>query len=140
MSNLAIGDLARLSGVKVTTIRYYEGAGLMPAPPRTEGGRRAYTQAHARRLSFIRHARDLGFEMDDVRALLALSDDPNGPCSPVDDIAERRVAAVEAKIERLNALRDELVRLTKACQGGRIGDCHIIETLADHGLCSGDHQ
>ena len=75
--DLSIGELSRRAGVKVTTIRFYEGAGLMPKPPRSEGDRRLYDDGHVRRLSFIRHARELGFEMDDLRTLLEISDSPD---------------------------------------------------------------
>ena len=70
----AIGDLARQTGTKVETIRWYERDGIMPEPVRTAGGHRLYTQAHLDRLAFIRHARELGFALDDVRGLLRLAD------------------------------------------------------------------
>ena len=85
----AIGDLARHTGTKVETIRWYERDGTMPPPARTEGGHRAYTRAHLDRLAFIRHARELGFRLDDVRTLLQLSDDPDRPCADADLIARQ---------------------------------------------------
>lgn len=74
--NGGIGELSRRTGVKVTTIRFYEGVGLMPEPPRSEGNRRIYGEAHEQRLAFLRHARDLGFETADLRTLLDLADRP----------------------------------------------------------------
>ncbi|WP_425514850.1 MerR family transcriptional regulator [Ancylobacter lacus] len=131
----AIGDAARISGVKVPTIRYYEQIGLLPAPPRTEGGRRAYSDADMRRLSFIRHARELGFEVDAIRNLLHLQDDPDQPCAVADALARERLAEVERRIAALEALREELKRMVEGCSHGVVGECRVIETLADHGTC-----
>ena len=79
--NLAIGDLSRLAEVKVPTIRYYEQIGLLPAPVRTEGKQRRYGAPAVKRLNFIRHARELGFEIEDIRQLLALSEEPQDPAT-----------------------------------------------------------
>ena len=137
--DLSIGDLSRQAGVKVTTIRFYESAGLMPKPPRSEGDRRLYDAGHVRRLSFIRHARELGFEMADVRALLELSDRPEGDCGLADEIAGRHLTAVEAKIDKLTALKGELERMISQCSHGVVADCRVIEALADHAHCGGEH-
>lgn len=137
--DLSIGELSRRAGVKVTTIRFYEGAGLMPKPARSEGDRRLYEPAHVRRLSFIRHARELGFEMDDLRALLELSDRPEGSCELADEIAGRHLAAVEAKIAKLTALKGELERMLSQCSHGAVAECRVIEALADHAHCGGEH-
>jgi DNA-binding transcriptional MerR regulator len=136
---LPIGDLARATGVKITTIRFYESIGLMPEPARTAAGRRVYGERHRRRLTFIRHARDLGFEVDAIRELLALSDRPEQSCVRVDTIARQHLADVEERIARLGLMRDELARMVKACRHGRVGDCRILDTLADHGRCATDH-
>ena len=133
--NLSIGELSRRTGVLVTTIRYYETADLMPPPPRTEGGRRRYGQADVERLAFIRHARELGFEVDAIRELLALAAQPERSCAEVDVIARRHLAAVERRIERLTALQGELSRMIGACSHGRVGECRVIEVLSDHGRC-----
>jgi len=137
--DISIGELSRRAGVKVTTIRFYEGAGLMPKPPRSEGDRRLYDNGHVRRLSFIRHARELGFEMDDVRTLLELSDRPDGSCEPADEIAGRHLMAVEEKIAKLTALKGELSRMLECCSPGPVAQCRVIEALADHRLCGGEH-
>jgi DNA-binding transcriptional MerR regulator len=84
--------------VKVPTIRYYEQIGLFPAPPRTEGNRRTFDAADLRRLAFIRHARELGFKIDAVRALLALQDRPDQSCAAADEIARTRLADVEQRL------------------------------------------
>ncbi len=82
MTDVPIGEAARRSGVKVPTIRYYEEVGLLPEPPRSEGNRRLYGETHLQRLAFIRHARELGFEVDAIRTLLDLQDSPASPAPP----------------------------------------------------------
>lgn len=140
MSDLTIGKLAKATEVKVATIRFYEQIGLLPEPPRSESDRRLYDGTAVRRLSFIRHARQLGFSVDAIRSLLTLADDPDRPCADADAIAAEQLADVEAKIARLEALRDELRHMLSAdCTGGRAGDCRVIEVLGDHGLCRADH-
>ena len=131
MKKITIGDAARQSGVKVPTIRYYEQIGLLPAASRSEGNRRLYDRRDLDRLAFIRHARELGFEVEAIRTLLSLQDDPEQPCAGADAIAKARLIEVEKRIASLNALRDELLRMVKQCASGRIGDCRVIETLAD---------
>jgi len=130
-NDFTIGEAARQSGVKVPTIRYYEQIGLLPAASRSEGNRRLYDRRDLDRLAFIRHARELGFEVDAIRTLLSLQDDPERPCAAADAIAKARLIEVERRIASLNALRDELLRMVKQCASGRIGDCRVIETLAD---------
>jgi DNA-binding transcriptional MerR regulator len=131
-----IGEAARESGVKVPTIRYYEEIGLLPAPPRTEGGRRAYGVADLRRLAFIRHARELGFEIDAIRTLLQLQDQPDQPCAAADAIARDHLITVERRIASLTALRAELQRMVEGCSHGHVASCRVIEILADHGECA----
>ncbi len=133
MRDLAIGELANTTGCKVQTIRYYEQIGLMPPPPRTTGGQRRYADQHVRRLTFIRHARDLGFDIETIRQLLAMADQPDRPCGEVDLIARRHVAEINTKIEQLTGLRSEMQRMIRQCKRGRISECRIIGTLADHG-------
>lgn len=141
-ATLSIGELGRRTHCKVQTIRWYEGVGLLPPPARTAGGHRVYGPAHLARLDFIRHARELGFPLDAVRALLALSDRPDRPCEEAHALASVQLALVEDKLRRLESLRVELARMTDACRGGAAAECRILETLADHshGHCvSPDH-
>ncbi len=135
----SIGDLARACDAKVQTIRHYEAIGLMPPAARTEGGQRRYSQAHLKRLKFIRHARELGFGLAQIRALLELADAPEQPCARADAIAREQLAEVESRIRRLEALRAELARMLRECRGGRVADCRVIEILADHELCRFHH-
>ncbi len=137
-SGLSIGDLSRATGVKATTIRFYEAEGLLPAAGRTDGGHRVYGQAHLGRLGFIRHARELGFGMEDIRELLRLADAaPDAPCEGADAIARRHLASVRDRIARLRSLEAELERMTD-CHNDRVGECRVIEVLADaaHGHCA----
>lgn len=132
MQGIPIGEAARRSGVKVPTIRYYEQIGLLRAPPRTEGNRRFYDAADLRRLAFIRHARELAFEVEAIRTLLILQDDPDQSCATADAIAKARLAEVEHRITSLIALRAELERMVTECACGRVAECRVIETLSDH--------
>ena len=127
----AIGDLARRAGYAVQTVRYYEQTGLMPKPERTGGGQRRYTEQHLRRLLFIRAARDLGFETEDIRSLLDLAAHPEQPCASVDRIALSHLSAIDQKIAQLHALRSEISRMLANCAQGRIADCRVLEALLD---------
>ena len=137
--NIAIGELARRTAVKVPTIRFYEQIGLLQTPPRTEGNQRRYGKIEVDRLNFIRHARELGFEVDDIRELLAMSAEPQASCHQADSIARNHLAHVDRRIASLTALRGELSRMIDECHHGRICDCQIIEALADHSKCTTDH-
>ncbi|MBX3431510.1 MAG: helix-turn-helix domain-containing protein [Hyphomonadaceae bacterium] len=136
---LSIGEVSRKTGLKVPTIRFYEQEGLVRAPPRTQSGRRLYSDSDVRRLSFVRHARSLGFELPDIRSLLDLADHPLRPCGDADRIASKNLETVRQRIEQLRALEQELSRMIVACEGGPASECRIIESLSDHGLCSRDH-
>lgn len=127
---MSIGDVAQRSAVKVPTIRYYEQIGLLTAPVRSEGNRRQYGISDLRRLIFIRHARELGFEIDAIRTLLALQDQPDRSCAAADQIARARLADVEQRITSLTALQVELRRMVASCAHGTIDRCRVIEALA----------
>jgi len=128
--SLTIGHLARETGTKVETIRFYEKSGLLPEPARTESNYRAYENTHLQRLHFIRKARDLGFSLDQIRAMLALADDRSRPCEAVDEIARVHREEVIRKIADLTALKKELDRMITQCSHGAIADCRIIESLS----------
>lgn len=131
--DFSIGELARRTKVKVPTIRYYEQVGLLPSPPRTQGRQRRYDAGHAARLNFVRHARALGFEVDAVRELLAMSDRPDQSCAEVDEMARRHIAGIDRRIAHLKTLRAELQRTVDECGHGRVCECRVIETLAEGG-------
>lgn len=126
---LMIGDLAKRTGTKINTIRFYEDIGLMPEAARTSGGRRTYGEGQVRQLGFIRHARELGFSVDEIRSLIALSANPDQDCREAGAIARRHLASVEDRITRLVALRDALGEATRSCEGGKIADCRVMEAI-----------
>ena len=125
-----IGQLARAAATNAETIRYYERIGLLPPPPRKAGNYRDYSTAHVSRLSFTRRARDLGFSIDQIRALLDLADRKEQSCEAVDVIAREHLADVKRKLADLAALRRELDALIGQCRHGTIAECRILEALA----------
>lgn len=137
---LTIGTLARRTGTKVQTIRYYEQIGVMPEPGRTEGGQRRYRDSELDRLAFIRHARQLGFPLEAIRELLDLADHPNQSCAAADSIARRQLKQVEQRVLRLQALKKELERMIAECTGDSVSECRVLEVLRDHSECLTAHQ
>jgi Cu(I)-responsive transcriptional regulator len=127
---MKIGEIAAATATKVETVRFYEKAGLLPPPARTQGNYRSYGTSHLQRLSFIRRARQLGISLDDVRELLALADDKTQSCEAVDAIANSHLTVIEQKLADLNQMATELRRMIGQCEKGRISECLIIETLA----------
>lgn len=128
-----IGALSKTTGCPVETIRYYEKIGLLVAPSRTEGGHRLYSENNVKRLNFILRARDLGFSLEDVGALLELSGDHAKPCRDVLMIAAHQLSAVKSKIEKLVSLEEALNRLatscTSCCPNANAPECSIIDAL-----------
>ncbi|SHE69906.1 DNA-binding transcriptional regulator, MerR family [Kaistia soli DSM 19436] len=135
MRAVSIGAVAKATGVKVPTIRYYEDVGLLPVADRTDSNRRTYDAATISRLRFIRHARDLGFAVEAIRQLLDLSDQPDRSCQEVDSIARLHLADIDEKIARLTALRAEVKRMVDDGEHGRVAECRVIEVLGDHTAC-----
>jgi DNA-binding transcriptional MerR regulator len=130
MMGMAIGGLARATGTKAETIRYYERIGLLPKPSRTAANYRSYGTAELARLSFVRRARALGFSIDQVSALLELADCRERSCEAVDTLAQQHLVAIDAKIADLTALRRELADLIGQCRKGSIAECRILDALA----------
>lgn len=126
---MKIGELARAAGTKAETIRYYEREGILPAADRTHSNYRDYSPRHLAALTFVRRARQLGFGMAQVRQLLALSDGADKPCEDVDLLVEKQIEEVDRKIADLSALRGELTQMLYACNGSKIGECHVVESL-----------
>jgi MerR family transcriptional regulator, mercuric resistance operon regulatory protein len=123
-----IGEASGRSGVKIETIRYYERIGIMPRPRRGSNGRRDYDEKALARLSFIRRARDLGFALDDIRALLTLAD-TRAPCREAHALTARHRDAVRAKIRALRRLEKTLSETANRCARAP-APCPIIEALA----------
>ncbi len=136
---MKIGELSRATGANIETIRYYERIGLLPQPARTRANYRDYGDLHRARLAFVRHSRELGFTIEEIRSLLDLSDDPGRDCGEADRIASRHLAQVEEKIAQLTLLRNELTRIVGRCRGGAAADCRVIEALGDHRHCESAH-
>lgn len=127
---LPIGELSRRSGVNIETIRYYERINVLPAPPRTANGRRVYGPAETRTLAFIRRSRELGFTLDEVRTLLALSaESGQGTCAEVNELATGHLAEVRAKIDDLKAMEHVLADAVRRCNAGEAPGCPLIDTL-----------
>ena len=136
---LSIGTLSRRTNVKIPTIRYYEEIGLMNTPGRSTGGQRRYVQTDLERLGFIRHARDLGLSIAAIADLLRLSANGDSPCADADRIAAEHLASVKEKIKHLRRLEKELKRIVSHCHADTVGDCYVIQSLGNHGLCVDEH-
>jgi MerR family transcriptional regulator, mercuric resistance operon regulatory protein len=128
--SLSIGDLSRRTGCNIETIRYYERIGLLPKARRKSSGYRLFDEADVGRLSFVRRARELGFALNEVRALLGLAAGRNHTCSKVRDLAAAHLNGVHAKISDLRRLERVLKDMVAQCVDGTLPDCPVIETLA----------
>lgn len=129
---LTIGAVAKRVGVAIDTIRYYEREGLLPEPERRASGYRSYDEGAVRQLRFIRRAKDLGFTLEEIRDLLALSADRHRGVKAVKQRAEQRLAAIDARIAELTRVRDGLEQLVDACPGhGSPDQCPILRALVD---------
>jgi MerR family copper efflux transcriptional regulator len=136
-SSLTIGAVAKRVGVAIDTIRYYEREGLLPEPQRRASGYRSYGEDAIAQLRFIRRAKDLGFTLEEIRELLALSVDRQRGVKAVKQRAEKRLAAIELRIAELQRVRDGLANLVASCPGhGRPEQCPILRALSDEGELS----
>lgn len=129
---LKIGELAKLSGCQVVTIRYYEKEGLLPQPERTSTNYRLYEDSDVERLHFIRRCRLHGMNLAEIRKLLAFKDHPTVSCAWVNDLVEKHIADVERQIASLQHLKTHLEALRHTCAGDHVQGCGIIDTL-NHG-------
>jgi MerR family mercuric resistance operon transcriptional regulator len=129
VQTVTIGILSERTAVNIETIRYYERIGVLPPPPRSTGGHRLYGEPHHRRLVFIRRARELGFSLEDVRALLGLAGGHNLSCSEVRALTRRHIEAIRTKIRDLRKLENTLSDLAARCHGGNVPRCPILETM-----------
>lgn len=126
---LSIGELSRLTGVNIETIRYYEKIKMLPPPPRTEGGHRVYGSTQTRTLAFIRRARELGFTLEEIRALLNLAGPGKASCAEVREIARHHLKAIRAKINDLVKLERLLARTVARCSGRNVPECPVLDVL-----------
>lgn len=125
-----IGEVAQVSGVSQRMIRHYEKIGLIPPPSRSESGYRSYGGSDVHRLRFIANARDLGFSIEEIAALLALWRDRNRSSAEVKAIATARAGELGRKAAALEAMRKTLLDLAERCHGKERPDCPILEKLA----------
>ena len=125
----SIGELSRLTGVNVETIRYYEKVGMVPPPPRSRSGRRVYGPEERRALAFVRRSRNLGFTLDEIRALLEIGGPEKAPCGEVREIASRHLGDIRSKIADLRRMERVLADTIAKCSNGRALRCPIIDVL-----------
>ena len=126
---MTIGPLSEKTGCNIETIRYYERIGIMPKPPRTEGGHRVYREEHLKRLTFIRRSRELGFTLDQVRNLLLLVDGDDFTCDEVKTMTLEHAGDVHRKIADLKKLERVLKDMVSQCNRGDVPDCPVIDAL-----------
>jgi MerR family transcriptional regulator, mercuric resistance operon regulatory protein len=129
-----IGELSRLCGVHIETIRYYEKIKMLPAPARTERSHRVYGPKETRILVFVRRGRELGFTLDQIRALFNLSVPGQASCAEVREIAKHHIEHIRAKINDLAKLERLLRKTVVQCSGGKIPDCPVLDILDVQGL------
>jgi MerR family mercuric resistance operon transcriptional regulator len=126
---LTIGKLSGLTGVNIETIRYYEKIGMLPAPPRSESGRRIYGRTELRILAFVKRSRELGFSLNEVRALLRLGGPEKAPCHEVRQIAAHHLDDIRAKIGDLRKLEGLLSKTIAQCTGTTAPVCPVLDIL-----------
>lgn len=127
--HLAIGALSKQTGVNIETIRFYEKVGVLSPPARSPGGYRLYGPDHVKRLTFVRRARQLGFTLEEVRALLRLADDRAHSCAEARDMAAAHLDDIRAKIRDLKRLEKVLKDVIAQCADGTLPECPLIEAL-----------
>ena len=126
---MTIGELSRLTGVHIETIRYYERIKMLSKPPRTAAGRRTYNPTHVRLLAFIKRARELGFSPEDVHQLIQLGGPERAPCRQVRDIASVHLNDIRARIADLRKLERLLAKAVSKCTGAIAPKCPVIDVL-----------
>ncbi len=129
MESMTTGQLAREAGVNVETIRYYERIGILPRPPRTEGGHRAYGPEFVKRLAFVARSRQLGFSLEEVRSLLSLVNENEYTCADIRQMTLDHAAKVRRKIADLRKLERVLREMAAQCHDDQVPDCPIIDAL-----------
>lgn len=125
-----IGEAARLSGVSAKMVRHYEGLGLLPRVLRTEGGYRQYSEPEVHTLRFIKRARDLGFSMEEIGALVGLWQNRRRASASVRRIAQKHAEELAQRIADLQQMQDALQHLIHCCHGDERPECPILEELA----------
>lgn len=133
-----IGALSRESGVNLETIRFYERSGLLPAPARSASGYRHYEALDVRRLRFVRRGRELGFSLEEIKALLELANQPHSPCAAADRLVQEHLSAIETRIQDLQRMKAELGKLA-GCDSDQAEHCRLLEALDSRDCCADKH-
>ena len=128
----SIGALSKTTNCNIETIRYYEREGLLPNPPRTDGGHRVYSEEHLKRLTFIRRSRQLGFTLEEVRRLLRMVDGGHYTCAEVKTLTLEHLCDIRGKLADLRKLERVLKDLADKCNGDETPECPIVDTLFQH--------
>ncbi len=131
MQGMTRGAIATRTGVNIETVRYYEKIGLLPPPPRSEGGHRIYGEDLLKRLTFIRRSRELGFTIEEVRSLLALVDGGDYTCAEVKAMTLDHLETVRSKIADLGTIEKVLKDMVSRCEGDEVPECPVIDALFD---------
>ena len=125
----SIGEMSKRTGVHIETIRYYERTKLMPKPDRTTGGNRQFNHDQLKRLSFIKQSREIGFSIQEIRALLEMVDRRDFTCGEVHDLTINHLFSVREKIENLRNLETALEAMVAKCSQGDVPECPIVDKL-----------
>lgn len=132
MNSMTIGNVAKRAGVGVETLRFYEREGLIDEPPRRASGYRQYPTDTVDRVRFIRHAKDLGFSLKEIKELMALRIAPGATCAQVKERAEVKLEDIEKKIRSLQRMKRVLQQLMSACGAkGPASECPVLDALED---------
>lgn len=127
MKSMKIGEVARLSGVAIETIRFYEREGLLLKPERRPSGYRQYDESTVQRLEYIRRAKELGFTLAEIRDLLELSFAVHSNCDHIRHRAEAKITDIDSKIRNLQQMKHSLGRIVLRCQAGASADdCPLV--------------
>jgi len=126
---VTIGKLSKRTGCNIETIRYYERIGILLKPQRSEGGTRLYSEGQIKRLVFVRRSRELGFSLEEIRALLRLVDGGGRTCGQVQEITLHHLGDIRRKIVDLKKLEKILAKISSQCEGGVVPECPILDAL-----------
>ncbi|MFT6656975.1 MerR family transcriptional regulator [Maritalea sp.] len=127
----SIGDVSTATGVNIETVRYYERIELLPKPDRTSGGNRQYNYDQLKRLAFIKRCRELGFSIEEIRSLLAMTDSKTQTCAEVNKLTTTHLSKVKDKILDLQRMGNLLETMVAQCSCGDVPECPIVDTLLE---------
>jgi MerR family mercuric resistance operon transcriptional regulator len=135
MSTQKSGDVARLTGINIETLRYYERIGLVESPARTNGGHRTYSDDDIRKLAFIKRGRELEFSIEEIRALLDLATPEKFSCERVQELTSARLKVIREKLAMLREAESVLAGALEKCPVTPVSDCPVINELGRSTAC-----